>query len=147
MPNIFPFTWSVTILVSKTLVYYIISKMLTNPAEDFPFHLTQAGTYDRERTIHCATHHAKSNSVMKLFLSCHFFRWGNATMPSSQLSLCSRRQQGWAHLMNWYSLSCKWYCYHVSQEQTHKIQGFQQLSKHAYEYFLSLNYSQKRNHH
>ena len=44
----FSFTWSITILFSKTLVHYIISKMLTNPAEDFQFHLMQVGVCDQE---------------------------------------------------------------------------------------------------
>lgn len=38
----FSFRWSITILFSKTLVHYIISKMLVNP-EAFQPHLMQEG--------------------------------------------------------------------------------------------------------
>lgn len=59
------------------MVHYIISTLLTNPAEDFQFHLMQVGVYDQKRIIHvlhCTIQHTKSKSVMKSFL--FFFKGG-----------------------------------------------------------------------
>lgn len=74
----FAFIWSITIFLSKILVHYIISTLLTNPAEDFQFHLMQVGVYDHKRIIHvlhCTIQHTKSKSTMKSFLF-FFFKGG-----------------------------------------------------------------------
>lgn len=57
-------------------MHYIISTLLTNPAEDFQFHLMQVGVYNQKRIIHvlhCTIQHTKSKSIMKSFL---FFFYG-----------------------------------------------------------------------
>lgn len=98
----FAFIWSITIFLSKILVHYIISTLLTNPAEDFQFHLMQVGVYDQKRIIHvlhCTIQHTKSKSTMKSFLF-FFLRGGNGTRLQSELSMCSRSQPAWEHLMN-----------------------------------------------
>lgn len=72
--------------------------MLTNPAEDFQFHLMQVGVYDQERIIHVpywTIHHTKSKSVMKSFLSYHFFQVGKSNYdPVLAINLLQDSQAG-----------------------------------------------------
>lgn len=56
----------------------------------------------------CTIHHTKSKRVMKILLS-YFPGREMQWYPKSRLSICSRRQQRWEHLMNWSSLSFQQY--------------------------------------
>lgn len=116
----FSFRWSVTIIF-KSLVHYIISKMLVNP-EYFQPHLKQAGVEDPEGTVRvsqCTIHHSKSESVRKIFLSYRFSQWGNATRPPVK---AIRLLQETVLLGASHELVCTRFqtvCnYHVWQEQT-----------------------------
>lgn len=107
--NIFLFRWSFHIPYSKILLHYIISKMFINPAKDFQSHLMQAGVCDQERIIQvsqCTIHHTEPKNV-KTFLSYYFPCGEMQWCPKFWLSTCSRRQQGWEPLINWYLLSFK----------------------------------------